>query len=132
MNLFETALFGIASGLTTFVLTTTWAGYERGAYEMNPGARFIFETLYRFSGSWFLSIAALTPLVILGLYLAVKLIGQGARVFLICFILLILPAVLHDAIIIKLPSNEVNLLFSFGLAGPYLLFEWLRRKRSLL
>lgn len=104
---------------------------------MNPGARFIFETLHRFTGSWFLSIAAFTPIVIVGLYLAAMLTAKdlekshnyphGRRTVFIFFILLIFPAALHGAHIIRLTLTN-NFLFSLAPAGLFLLLEFVRWK----
>lgn len=140
MTTLESALFGIFSAMITFTIGTTWIGYERGGREMNLVARWFFETVYQYTNSWFISIVAWIPLGVGAIFLAAKLVDRDVRksfnyphtlrTGFIIMIFWLLPSVLHQARIFKLPNNTFTFIWAAGGAVIYLLFEIISWKMS--
>jgi hypothetical protein len=144
MNLVETALYGILSGMISFSLYTSWIGYEGGSYEINPVLWEIVKTVKGWTGSWAWGILPFIPISILGVYIAAKLVDRDLRktgylhsfrVWFIGFILIQLPSVLHQSRIIRLPrESSLTFILSFVPVIVYVLFEvawWKLRKRKI-
>ncbi len=134
MNKIEKILHAIVSLMITAILYLTYTGYLNGAYEQNPIARFIFETIYNYTNSWAISILIFIPIVIIGLYVAVVLIKRdyknkprAGQVFLTTLILLITPNTI--SIVFNLMwDNSFIAPAGAVLAVAYLIYEWFRPK----
>ena len=138
MNKVEKILYAVASFMITAILYLTFAGYQRGAYEQNPVARFLFEIIYRYTGSWAVAILLFIPIAIVGLYVAVVLINRdyqnknprAGQIFLTAFILLILPNTI--SIVFHLMwDNSFIAPAGVVLAMIYLIYEWLKSKANM-
>lgn len=138
MNKIEKILYAVASLMVAVILYLTYVGYQRGGYEQNPVARFLFETIYRYTGSWNVAILLFIPIVIIGLYIAVVLIKRdyqnknprAGQIFLTAFILLVAPTTLNNILNLRL-DNRFIAIPGVILIVIYLLYEWLRPKIAM-
>lgn len=135
MNKIEKILYVVASLLLMAILYLTYVGYQRGGYEQNPVGRFLFETIYRYTGSWAVAILSFIPVAVIGLYVATVLIKRdyqnknprAGQIFLTAFIMLVAPNAM--SIVLGLMwDNRFIAVAGVILAVVYLLYEWLRPK----
>jgi len=138
MNKIEKILYLVASSMVVAILYLTYVGYQRGGYEQNPVAKFLFEIIYRYTGNWGAAILLFIPVAIVGLYIALASIKRdyqnknprAGQIFLTAFILLVAPNT--TSIVFGLMwDNRFIAPAGFILAIVYLLYEWLRPKTAM-
>jgi hypothetical protein len=128
--------------MVTFTLYTSWVGYERGYGEINPILWKIVCAIRDYTGSWAWGILPFIPIVIIGIYVAAWFLDRDLeksgyrgsfRAVFAGLILINLTSSLHQARIIRLPSDPVPL-FILSYAPPliYIVYEIIRWRTSCL
>lgn len=137
MNKVERILYVVASSMLTVILYRTYAGHQRGGYEQNPVARFLFETIYSYTGSWSAAILSFIPIAIIGLYIATVLTKRDyqnrypriGQIFLTAFILLVAPNTVSIVFGLMLDNGFIAPA-GIVLAAIYLLYELKKHKAA--
>lgn len=140
MTIKESALYGVASALLTFMLISSWLGYQQAGYvaEFNPVAKGIFEWLYYLTGSLTLSVLVFVPLTIIGIFFAAILVDRDLKksgylkskqVVFSALIFLLIPNALYNARILKMDLRLLTVICLLA-AGVYLLSQCLFWKRD--